>query len=94
MTTSERISAKIIEANTYTHPFRKLSLYYVPFQAMKHPRGLFYPFYFYKSSDKNEPLTGMPLHVSVAMDGVWVNVDFLSSLFHIPLAHLEVCMNM
>lgn len=84
MTTSERISAKIIEANIYTHPFRKLSLYYVPFQAMKHHRRLFYPVYFYKFSDKNEPLTGMPLRVSVAMDGVWVNVDFLSSLLHIP----------
>lgn len=92
-TTSERIDAKTTHTDTSTCPFRKVSLYYVPFQATKHCTSLFI-LCFYTFSGKNESLAGMPLRVSVAVDRVWVNVDFLMLSFHIPFTPLEVCVNM
>lgn len=77
--------------NTHTDPFHTLSLHVCLFKPQNITQA-FSPLYFYKFLDKNESLAGIPLHVSVAVDGVWVNVDFL--LFHIPLAHLQICVNL
>lgn len=93
MTTSERIDAKTIHTHTHTSLPQTPSLP-CAFSSHKTSHKSFFPLHFYKFLDKNESLAGMPLCVSVAVDGVWVDVDLLMFLFHIPLVHLQICVNM